>query len=58
VKRALNDSLAVLDVALAIALVALAIVLPVGLVALLLFWAASAVRQRARERALATSAAS
>jgi len=58
VTRALNDSLAVLDVALAIALVALAIVLPIGLVALLLFWATSSVRQRSRERALATSASS
>jgi hypothetical protein len=56
VKRALNDSLAVLDVALAIALVALAIVLPFGLVALLLFWATSSLRQRSRERALATAA--
>ncbi|HEX2703651.1 MAG TPA: DUF4349 domain-containing protein, partial [Solirubrobacteraceae bacterium] len=56
VKRALDDALAVLDVALAIALVALAIVLPFGLVALVLFWATSALRQRSRERALGASA--
>jgi hypothetical protein len=56
VNRALNDALSVLDVALAIALVALAIVLPLGLVALLLLWGSATLRQRSRERALATSA--
>lgn len=55
VNRALNDALSVLEVALAIALVALAIVVPVGLVALALWWAAATLRQRSRERVLAAS---
>jgi hypothetical protein len=51
VNRALGDSLRVLDVALAIALVAFAIMLPLALLGLAVWWSAATLRQRARERA-------
>ena len=54
--RALDDSLAVLDVALVIALVAFAIFLPIALCGLAVWWSAATLRQRARERAFAASA--
>jgi hypothetical protein len=53
--RALDDSLAVLDVVLAIALVALAVLLPIALCVLAVWWSAAALRQRSRERALTPS---
>jgi hypothetical protein len=49
---AFGTALRELSALLAIALVVLAIVLPVGLTTLALWWAATLVRQRARERAL------
>jgi hypothetical protein len=50
--RAFHDALHALEEILAVALVVLAIVLPFALTALALLWAASAIRQRARERAM------
>jgi hypothetical protein len=55
--RALDDSLAVLDVALVIALVAFAIILPFALCGLAVWWSAATLRQRARERAFEASTA-
>ncbi|MGH2852087.1 MAG: DUF4349 domain-containing protein, partial [Solirubrobacteraceae bacterium] len=49
---AFGTALRELSALLAIALVVLAIVVPVGLTTLVLWWAATLVRQRARERAL------
>jgi Domain of unknown function (DUF4349) len=49
---AYHDALGALQEILAIALVALAIALPFALTALALWWAASGIRQRARERAI------
>ncbi|HEX4034521.1 MAG TPA: DUF4349 domain-containing protein [Solirubrobacteraceae bacterium] len=49
---AYHDALHALEEILAIALVVLAIVLPFALCGLALWWAATAVRQRARERAI------
>ena len=53
--RAFHDALHALDEILAIALIALAIVLPFALSALALWWAATTLRQRARERAIRTA---
>lgn len=50
--RAYHDALHALEEILAIALVVLAIVLPFAISGLALWWAATAVRQRARERAI------
>jgi hypothetical protein len=50
--KAYHDALGALEEILAIALVVLAIVLPFALCALALWWAASVLRQRSRERAL------
>ena len=52
ITRAFDDALHALDEILAVALVVLAIVLPFALTALALWWSTSALRQRARERAL------
>ncbi len=52
ITRAFSDALHALDEILAVALVALAILLPFALVALALWWSTTALRQRARERAL------
>ena len=52
---AFGTALRELTALLAIALVVLAIVVPVGLTGLALWWAATLVRQRARERALRTA---
>ena len=49
--RAFHDALHALEEILAIALIALAIVLPFALTALAVWWAASSLRQRARDRA-------
>jgi hypothetical protein len=49
---AYHDALHALEEILAIALIALAIALPFALTALALWWAASSIRQRARERAI------
>ena len=53
--RAFHDALHALEDILAIALIALAIVLPFALSALALWWAATTLRQRARERAIRTA---
>jgi len=53
--RAFHDALHALEEILAIALIALAIVLPFALSALALWWAATTLRQRARERAIRTA---
>ncbi|HVC83631.1 MAG TPA: DUF4349 domain-containing protein [Solirubrobacteraceae bacterium] len=53
--RAFHDALHALEEILAIALIALAIVLPFALCALALWWAATSLRQRARERAMRTA---
>ena len=53
--RAFHDALRALEDILAIALIALAIVLPFALSALALWWAATTLRQRARERAIRTA---
>ena len=50
--RAYHDALHALEEILAIALIALAIILPFALSALALWWAATGVRQRSRERAM------
>ena len=50
--RAYHDALHALQEILAIALIVLAILLPFALCALALWWAATSVRQRARERAI------
>ena len=50
--RAYHDALHALQEILAIALIVLAILLPFALCGLALWWAASSVRQRARERAI------
>ena len=50
--KAYHDALGALEEILAIALVVLAIVLPFALCALALWWAASVLRQRSRDRAL------
>ncbi len=52
---AFNRALKALEAILAIALVAFAIVLPFALSALALWWGATTVRQRARERAMRTA---
>jgi hypothetical protein len=52
---AFNRALHALEAILAIALVAFAIVLPFALTALALWWGATSVRQRARERAMRTA---
>jgi primosomal protein N'' len=52
---AFNRALHALEEILAIALIALAIALPFALCALALWWAASGIRQRARERAMRTA---
>ena len=52
ITRAFHDALHALDEILAVALVVLAIVLPFAITALAVWWSASALRQRARERAL------
>ncbi len=54
-RRAYCDALRGLQEILAIELIALAIVLPFALSALALWWGATAVRQRARERAMRTT---
>jgi hypothetical protein len=53
--RAFHQALHALEEILAIALIALAIVLPFALSALALWWAATSLRQRARERAIRTA---
>ena len=53
--RAFHNALHALEEILAIALIALAIVLPFALSALALWWAATSLRQRARERAIRTA---
>ena len=52
---AFNRALHALEEILALALIALAIALPFALCALALWWAASGIRQRARERAMRTA---
>jgi hypothetical protein len=52
---AFNRALHALEEILAIALIALAIALPFALCALALWWAASGIRQRSRERAMRTA---
>jgi hypothetical protein len=52
---AFNRALHALEAILAIALIAFAIVLPFALTALALWWGATTVRQRARERAIRTA---
>jgi len=52
ISRAFHDALHALDEILAVALVVLAIVLPFAITGLALWWSGSALRQRARERAL------
>ena len=53
--RAFHDALHALEEILAIALIALAIVLPFALTALAVWWAASSLRQRARDRAISAA---